>query len=236
MNASRRPSRRRCGSTHAALRTGRDRERQTARLRVGDPFDDTRSHDLEREQFVAVRTSAVLHHLDVDRLAGVESRAEQLDEIDPTDRTDLGGPLLHRQWIAAMVGEHLGPGREDRRLRIEDQPVEVEHDRADHSKLSAGSIGLASETPPSAATIWPVTQSSRHSPTMASATSAALPKRPRADAARDPLLVARQPLRGREHRRVGGAGCDGVHADAERTELTRAATFTSAASPAFDTE
>ena len=50
--------------------------------------------------------------------------------------------------------------------------------RASASKLSAGSSGLTRDNPPSAATICPVTQSSRDSSTMTSATSAALPSRP----------------------------------------------------------
>jgi hypothetical protein len=54
-------------------------------------------------------------------------------------------------------------------------------ERAHHAvaTLSTGSIGLHSETPPSAATTWPVTQVIRNTETMASATPSAVPTPPR---------------------------------------------------------
>ena len=151
-------------------------------------------------------------------------RPDQRDEIETAIGPDLGRPLLDRQRRAPVRVEFLLPRREHRALGVEDQPVEIEHQRLDvhrPSRCSCGSIGLCSETPPSAATTWPVTQSSVHSATTACATSAAVPNRPSAAAPFDLRAVAAERVGRGEHRRIGRSRGDRVHADAERAELAR---------------
>ena len=162
------------------------------------------------------------------RPAGSRARASSPSRSSPSIGADLGRPLLDRRRRARRAPRTRRttprrPGASVSRIRPSKSKT-----TASNVELTAlttaspcGSIGLASETPPSAATIWPVTQSSVHSATTACATSRAVPTRPSADALGDPLAVARHRVGRREHRRVGRARRDAVDADAVRPELAR---------------
>ena len=182
-NRARSPSRSRCPSTQSEGELDAiARPRPAASASSSHSTHCRAARPPPRASGVAVRHAARrVHRAEIDRHPR-PVRPGMLDELGVVGvGADLRRPLLDRRRRRAVRLEHRPPRLEYRRFRVEHQAVEVEDDCVDREahrvtggaasggKGSIGSIGLASETPPSAATIWPVTQSSVHSATAACA-------------------------------------------------------------------
>ena len=100
--------------------------------------------------------------------------------------------------------------------------------------LSAGSIGLHSDTPPSAASTWPVTQSNSSRARMAWATPSGVPTSPNAERS---ATRSRYPGSRLVDANIGVSVVPGATALTRipKGPSSRAATRTSSATPALDT-
>ena len=95
--------------------------------------------------------ASLVHRFNVEGLG--RASADDPDQVQAADRTDLRRPLVDGQRPAAVRIEYGLPGREHRALGVEDQPVEVEDDGVDHwADHPAAGMPMSSTSTPSGST------------------------------------------------------------------------------------
>ena len=159
----------------------------------------------------------------------IRPRLEQGEDVETSHRSDFDCPFVDRQRRAAVLLERDAPGLEDRRLGVEDQPVEVEDDGPNgHPRVVTGgleAVGRIDGARERDAAVGrddlaghPFEPAHRHDHLGDVFGRAEAAQR---GAARGPLLVSGQPVGRTEHRRGGRARRDAVDPDAVRAELAR---------------
>src|SRR5205814_1644319 len=125
-------------------RARRDAQAEPEPFRVGDVFTHT-FHHVEREDELRLpRVPPTLHRRDVEPFA--DERRKVFRRLEPAIAPEVVVPPRHRDLVAVLTVD-LGPGLVRRRLGLEDEAVEVEHERAYYRRLAISTASDSASRP-----------------------------------------------------------------------------------------
>src|SRR5207249_11596772 len=145
-----RPTPRRCraardGRAPGTRRARRDREAQSQPLRVGDVVAHADHHVERGDELGLARVPTCSYRVAIEAFA--DQRGEMIRGVEEaTLASDVFEPAVEWQLVPVLA-INLGPGLVRRSLRLDDESVEVEDERADHRRSTSSTASASAPRP-----------------------------------------------------------------------------------------